>query len=1293
MILELTAVRQDGSASNVRQAVQSVRWPRGFSGTVRVTCTNADGTPTDTTDRRQRLTIRRFLTDEEPVICLESTSWDFEITGTLANQIPGRFFYDVIQIDEDDGTRFEVVLTGPWEFTAVASIVGDLPMDPVGEIIPPPVEGQQGATGLSVLHGSGPPDPNFGRDDEFYIDDTSPGRDFYGPKTAGDWGDPFPLITVGAALSDLDPVANALVADPGDGLYSSRNNHVHPYTIAVAGVSDGWMSGTMAQQLTGLVAADFGQQITNVADDLEALSVTVDGHTTAIGSQSSAISALQGNTVTAGAGLTGGGAFGGNPTINVGQHVDGSIVVGADDVRLSPTLQTAISTNTTDVAALSSTVTALSSTQAAQDAAIATLGAVNYVGGAGLVGGSGALSLGGTRTFDIGQNADNSVVVNVSDIQINPALQTAISASTSNVAALTGVVAGHTSTLSAYGSAIDTLEGIELEAGAGMTGGGFLNGSKVTFNIGEHFDSSITVEADAIRVSTALQTAITTTADDLEALTAVVDDLVANGGGGGGGSSVPLSRTLTPGAGLVGSAALDLSADRTFDIGQNADGSIVVNADDIQVGILATDAQHGDRGGGTLHADVVASGASGFMSGAQAAQLATNTSAIATLTTDVATDSARIATWSDCRYWFVDYDGGSDTNTGFIDATAGTTFTGGQLVGVPFKTLERFFAVCPKLGSGKRIVLLVKPRASAAAYLKADGLTADSIDWTGFVGYRMRLSRASTDLTNSVTDRILCGFTQAITGPGAGGSYLALAGATTSSMSVTGTPFTANALAGWRIRFLGDVTAGLANVCVNIRDNTTSLINFGDTVTTPATNDSFVIEMPGIPVWQYLSNDIAAGQTYGDPILNTPISGEAPTECCDVGFEVRSTTNLAYQMTGPGFKACCGIETSDVTLSLATSTQFHMADMHRAAIRKSYVDETGVNRLVGMGARARNGWLIDRITCLEAAEAFAWVNAGGAIGAIPPRLVNITCVGTGGIFNKGSFLGSRWRFLNIGMGGNGVAASIFPGTLIGGGTSGIRSRSVNSIAPNASNVAIQGWEFSDCTQNCIQINNSGAMRGCSLAIDNCIGTTGNLGFGIDVTGPLGCFIFLGTGAANTMSGTSGEITLPGAVTTTHASFATIGYKDQQGNTYYGSFTNTTSDQAILLTNVDGTALALGEVVRKTSTSTQVVRAKADTNANASGALFVAVTPPANSAAGYFVAMNATQKWVLHNAAPTLAALSYLSAATGGLATTTTIAVSGTNQKRRLGHVVKVSGSLGLVVGSPELLPVTSDGNA
>lgn len=101
-------------------------------------------------------------------------------------------------------------------------------------------------------------------------------------------------------------------------------------------------------------------------------------------------------------------------------------------------------------------------------------------------------------------------------------------------------------------------------------------------------------------------------APDLRVDTCACPPTIADG-------DVPLSRTITAGAGLTGGG--DLSADRTINIA-NGDGSITVNANDILVGTLQTDAQHGDLGGATLHALAVASGAAGFMSGTQAQQLA-----------------------------------------------------------------------------------------------------------------------------------------------------------------------------------------------------------------------------------------------------------------------------------------------------------------------------------------------------------------------------------------------------------------------------------------------------------------------------------------------------------------------------------------------------------------------------------------------------------------------------------------------------------------------------------------------
>lgn len=52
-----------------------------------------------------------------------------------------------------------------------------------------------------------------------------------------------------------------------------------------------------------------------------------------------------------------------------------------------------------------------------------------------------------------------------------------------------------------------------------------------------------------------------------------------------------------------------------------ANASIVVAADDITVGVLQTDAMHGVRGGGTQHANAIAAGAAGFITGADKTKL------------------------------------------------------------------------------------------------------------------------------------------------------------------------------------------------------------------------------------------------------------------------------------------------------------------------------------------------------------------------------------------------------------------------------------------------------------------------------------------------------------------------------------------------------------------------------------------------------------------------------------------------------------------------------------------------
>ena len=63
--------------------------------------------------------------------------------------------------------------------------------------------GSPGSAGYSVLHGSGPPAAELGRDGEFYVDTST--TQLYGPKAGGVWGSPASLTPAPAPSADWVP--------------------------------------------------------------------------------------------------------------------------------------------------------------------------------------------------------------------------------------------------------------------------------------------------------------------------------------------------------------------------------------------------------------------------------------------------------------------------------------------------------------------------------------------------------------------------------------------------------------------------------------------------------------------------------------------------------------------------------------------------------------------------------------------------------------------------------------------------------------------------------------------------------------------------------------------------------------------------------------------------------------------------------------------------------------------------------------------------------------------------------
>ncbi len=270
--------------------------------------------------------------------------------------------------------------------------------------------------------------------------------------------------------------------------------------------------------------------------------------------------------------------------------------------------------------------------------------------GAGLTGGG---DLSADRTFDVVANVDGSIVVNADDVQVGVLASDAQHGTRGGGTVHAAVVAAGASGFmtGADKTKLDAIAGTNtgdqtITLTGDVTGAG--TGSFAATIGANKVDNARLAQMPSHRIK-GNNTGSTANAIDLTAtqVTAELDTMVGDTGGGGtkglvpapaagdaaaskflkadgtwsttSGGSVPTARVLTAGAGLMGGG--DLSADRTFDVVANVDGSIVVNADDVQVGVLASDAQHGTRGGGTIHAAVVAAGAAGFMTGADKTKL------------------------------------------------------------------------------------------------------------------------------------------------------------------------------------------------------------------------------------------------------------------------------------------------------------------------------------------------------------------------------------------------------------------------------------------------------------------------------------------------------------------------------------------------------------------------------------------------------------------------------------------------------------------------------------------------
>lgn len=636
----------------------------------------------------------------------------------------------------------------------------------------------------------------------------------------------------------------------------------------------------------------------------------------------------------------------------------------------------------------------------------------------------------------------------------------------------------------------------------------------------------------------------------------------------------------------------------------------------------------------------------------------------------LAARAATIADWSPtvCRYFLLDYDGGLDTNLGYVDAVPGSTLAP---AGLAIKTSEKLRQILPKFGNGLKAVVLIKPRAGFANYLKQDGVTEDELDFRGVSNYGILFPRASSDLTNSSADRVNCGFLTAVAGPGAGGVFTVGVGSTTSNIVSSDVLPAENSvglstITAFRVRF---VTGALAGTCHFISSNNTGSIQPGSNMTAaPANGDTFVVERPGVRFSR--TYDVDRAQRRFDGTFATDRSYM-------VGICGTATTGGAFLLHGGSYihVGCELINGSSASTSFLT-----IHTTQAVTWQRTYIDEAGTSPQwsIGMGFRC------DGLASITIAQRFQMA----ASAFIPNTFRSFITAASWNMGNGGDYFGLAPRR----SAGSPAAYTINNSS---NGQSLFGPSSLSTVRParcfgNASfDCAVEILAY-ERVQG-LKIEQAGAFpllrikgTGFSCNIDEISGSTGNTGYVLNLDNASNVFVSLGARTAITALATTGDI-VDGSLVVTLAQLAWAGWRDERGNVLIGSSLNAEVAQGILCT-ASG-ALALGDNVRVTASGV-VTKAQADSSGNASH-VAGCVQNAALNGATCMVVVAGVGLMRFDTSPPTAPNIAYLSEAVAGEAKTSAPATGGGRQLLRVGKVLRpIAGQpLALAAIRPEYEPV------
>lgn len=630
------------------------------------------------------------------------------------------------------------------------------------------------------------------------------------------------------------------------------------------------------------------------------------------------------------------------------------------------------------------------------------------------------------------------------------------------------------------------------------------------------------------------------------------------------------------------------------------------------------------------------------------------------------------ASWTSTliRYFLLDYDGGNDSQPGYVDAAAGATLSPS---GLAIKTFQRLFQILPALGAGRKFKVLVKNRANGATYLEQNGVTEATPDFSRLAGYNAGFVWGSSDLTNDSTDRVKAGFIAAQAGPGGSGQWTATTGGTSTVFSIaSGALNTGEALTGCRVRWL---TGSLAGQCQMINTNTSTQITVGSPFTTsPSNGDTFMIEQPGVRVSTFSEN------------ATFPIT--------IVGVASTAATAGSFTVMGPAQITIAGCETTSTTGSAA---QALIGASPVVSVASAAANEAGTSVALGMGLRVNGNYTFRDIAFLTHADFCCTQTAGGVLN-------KFLRIDTGTIFGAGSVsldTGSGNGRLGMQFVGASVAGNPSVPVVTIGSASGIRTRMKAGSRLQGVNAAFKSISFESPASSPIAYVSGGASA--AISVDDCIGTA-TAGFGVDISAMQGGIAMIGQLAANTVTGASGDVRLPtgpfqATVTVTHSEIAIspsvflpsgtflLGGASGAGLLYY------TAGLTLSVVNKSATTVAQGELVRANGTNGQVTSANAGAAATAN-----AIGPAAFSAVNnaQMLVVVGGARLVKFSTAPTNGDVAYLDPANAKQAKTFAVgtgpAANATDQNFCLGRVSFVTGTLGLVDWQASPFPRTADGN-